>query len=64
MLKRFLKGPQTQPSFVFRSKRGTALRETSVLHTFLHPVLRTLGFLKLGCMRFVTAAIAGGNCPG
>src|SRR6267142_839621 len=43
-LKRFLKGPQTQTSFLFRSKRGTALRETCVLHTFLHPVLRTLGF--------------------
>lgn len=28
MLKRFLKGPQTQTSLVFRSKRGTALRET------------------------------------
>jgi integrase len=39
MLKRFLKGPQTQTSFVFRSKRGTALRETSVLHTFLHPCI-------------------------
>ena len=37
MLKRFLKGPQTQTSFAFRSRRGTALRETSVLHTFLHP---------------------------
>jgi integrase len=35
MLKRFLKGPQTQTSFVFRSKRGTVLRETSVLHKFL-----------------------------
>jgi hypothetical protein len=42
MLKRFLKGTQT--SFVFRSKRGTALCETCVLHRFLHPVLKTLGF--------------------
>ena len=64
MLKRFLKDSQTQTSFVFRSKRGTALRETSALHSFLHPVLRTLGFLKLRCMHFVTAVIAGGNCPG
>ena len=52
MLKRFLKGPQTQTSFVFRSKRGTALRETSVLHTFLHPVLRTLGFPQAGVHAF------------
>jgi len=44
MLKRFLKGSQTPTSLVFRSKRGTAPRETSVLHRFLHPVLRTLGF--------------------
>jgi hypothetical protein len=41
ILKRFLKGPQTQTSLVFRSKPGTALCETSVLHRFLHPVLRT-----------------------
>src|SRR5207248_10533947 len=52
MLKRFLKGPQTQTSFAFRSKRGTALRETSVLHTFLHPVLRTLGFPQAGMHAF------------
>jgi len=52
MLKRFLKGPQTQTSFVFRSKRGTALRETSVLHSFLHPVLRTLGFPQAGMHAF------------
>ena len=44
MLKRLLKGSQTQTSLVFRSKRGTALSETSVLHLFLHPVLRTLEF--------------------
>jgi len=52
MLKRFLKGPQTQTSLVFRSKRGTALRETSVLHRFLHPVLRTLGFPQAGMHAF------------
>ena len=52
MLKRFLKGPQTQTSFVFHSKRGTALRETSVLHAFLHPVLRTLGFPQAGMHAF------------
>lgn len=52
MLKRFLKGPQTQTSFVFRSKRETALRETCVLHRFLHPVLRTLGFAQAGMHAF------------
>src|SRR5271165_1149490 len=52
MLKRFLKGSQTQTSLVFRSKRGTALRETSVLHRFLHPVLRTLGFPQAGMHAF------------
>lgn len=52
MLQRFLKGPQTQTSFVFRSKRGTALRETSVLHRFLHPVLRNLGLPQAGMHAF------------
>jgi len=52
MLKGFLKGPQTQTSLVFRSMRGTALRETSVLHRFLHPVLRTLGFPQAGMHAF------------
>jgi hypothetical protein len=52
MLKRFLRGPQTQTAFVFRSKRGTALRETSVLHTILHPVLRTLGLPQAGMHAF------------
>ena len=42
ILKRFLKGPQTQTSFAFRSKRGTALRETSVLFGALIGIL----FLK------------------
>jgi len=51
-LKGFLKGPQTQTSFVFHSKRGTALREKSVLHRFLHPVLRTLGFSQAGMHAF------------
>jgi integrase len=64
MLKRFLKGPQTQTSLVFRSKPGTALRETYVLHRFLHPVLRTLGFPQAGMHAFRHGAIAGGNCPG
>ena len=52
MLKRFLKGAQVQSSLVFRSKRGTALRETSVLHRFLHPVLRTLGLRQAGMHAF------------
>jgi len=52
MLERFLKGPQTQTSFVFRSKPGTAQRETNVLHKFLHPGLRTLGFPQAGMHAF------------
>jgi integrase len=52
MLRRCLKGPQTQDSLAFRSKRGTALRETCVLHRFLHPVLRTLGFPQAGMHAF------------
>jgi integrase len=39
-LKRYLRGPQTASSLVFHSKRGTPLRETNVLHEFLHPVLK------------------------
>src|SRR5207247_2062773 len=52
MLNRFLMRSQNQISFPFRSKRGTALRETSVLHTFLHPVFRTLGFPQAGMHAF------------
>jgi integrase len=51
-LKRFLKGPQSQTSLVFCSKRETALRETSVLHRFLHPVLRVLGLPQAGTHAF------------
>jgi hypothetical protein len=66
MLKRFLKGPQAQTSFVFRSKRGTALRETSVcvLHTFLHPVLGTLGFPPAGMHAFRHGCNRRWDCPG
>ena len=52
MLKRFLKGLQTPTSFVFRSRRGSALRETSVLHSFLHPILRSLGYPQAGMHAF------------
>jgi integrase len=40
MLRSFLKGRQDLKSLVFHSKRVSALRETDVLHAFLHPVLR------------------------
>lgn len=52
MLERFLKGSQPPTSLAFRSKRGTALRETSVLPRFLHPALRTLGFPQAGMHAF------------
>jgi hypothetical protein len=63
MLKPFLRGPQNSSALVFRSKRGSPLRETNVLHEFLHPVLRLLSFHKPECLNSVTAAIAGGNFP-
>src|SRR5262249_15671004 len=46
VLKRFLKGPHHPQSVVFRSKRGSPLRETYVLHDILHPALKALGLLK------------------
>jgi integrase len=52
ILKRFLKGPQSPDSLVFRSWRGSPLRETNVLHEFLHPVLKALGFQQAGMHAF------------
>jgi integrase len=52
MLKRFLKRPQSPDSLVSRSKRGSPLRETNVLHDFLHPVLRSLGLPRAGMHAF------------
>ena len=52
MLKRFLKGNQSPSAFVFCSKRGSPLRETNVLHEFLHPVLKALGFPQAGMHAF------------
>ncbi len=52
MLKRFLKGLQNPNALVFRSKRGSPLRETNVLHEFLHPVLKALGFPQAGMHAF------------
>jgi hypothetical protein len=60
MLKRFLKGNQNPSAFVFCSKRRSPWRETNVLHEFLHPVLKALGFPQAG-MRSVTAAIGDRN---
>ena len=52
MLKRFLKGNQNPSALVFRSKRGSPSRETNVLHEFLHPVLKALGFPQAGMHAF------------
>jgi integrase len=51
-LKRFLNGPQSSSSLVFRSDRGSPLRETNVLHEFLHPVLKALGLPQAGMHAF------------
>jgi integrase len=51
-LKRFLKGSRDSSAFVFRSKRGSPLRETNVLHEFLHPVLKALGLPQAGMHAF------------
>jgi integrase len=52
LLKRFLKGNQNPSALVFRSKRGSPLRETNVLHEFLHPVLKALGLPQAGMHAF------------
>jgi integrase len=52
VLKRFLNGPQSSSSLVFRSDRGSPLRETNVLHEFLHPVLKALGLPQAGMHAF------------
>ena len=54
MLKKFLKRhPQPDPNeLIFRSRRGTSLPETNVLHDGLHPVLRALGLPKAGLHEF------------
>ena len=52
MRKRFLRGNQSPSAFVFCSKRGSPLRETNVLHEFLHPVLKALGFPQAGTHAF------------
>jgi hypothetical protein len=52
MLERFLKGNQNPTSLVFHSKRGSPLRETNVLHIFLHPILKTLKLPQAGMQAF------------
>jgi len=52
MLKPFLKGNQSPSTLVFRSKRGSPLRETNVLHEFLHPVLKAPGLPQAGMHAF------------
>ena len=52
MLRRFLKGVRNSSDLVFHSKRGSPLRETNVLHEFLHPSLKALGFPQAGMHAF------------
>src|SRR5713226_1948220 len=52
ILRRFLKGDRKSNDFVFHSKRGSPLRETNVLHEFLHPVLKALGLPQAGMNAF------------
>jgi integrase len=52
MLKRFLKGRRDPNALVFHSKRGSPLRETSVLNEILHPVLRALRLPQAGMHAF------------
>jgi integrase len=52
VLKRFLKGARKSNDFVFHSKRVSPLRETNVLHEFLHPVLKILGLPRAGMHAF------------
>jgi integrase len=52
ILRRFLKGVRNSNELVFHSKRGSPLRETNVLHEFLHPVLKALGLPQAGMHAF------------
>jgi integrase len=52
ILKRYIGGAQDSSSVVFRSNRGSPLRETNVLHEFLHPVLRALKLPQAGMHAF------------
>lgn len=52
MLQHYTRGAQDSSSLVFRSKRGSPLRETNVLHAFLHPVLRALKLPQAGMHAF------------
>jgi len=47
-----LKGPHSPDSLIFHSKRGSPLRETNVLHDFLHPALKALGLPQAGMHAF------------
>ena len=52
ILKRYTGGAQDSSGLVFRSNRGSPLRETNVLHEFLHPVLRALKLQQAGMHAF------------
>ncbi|MHB8500371.1 MAG: tyrosine-type recombinase/integrase [Candidatus Acidiferrales bacterium] len=51
-MKRYAGGSQDSSGSVFRSKRGSPLRETNVLHEFLQPVLRALKLPQAGMHAF------------
>jgi len=52
MLKRFLSGIRVATDFVFHSRRGAPLRETSVVTHGLHPALRAVGLPQAGLHAF------------
>jgi integrase len=52
ILRHFLKCARNSNDLVFHSKRGSPLRETNVLHEFLHLVLKTLGLPQAGMHAF------------
>jgi integrase len=52
MSKRLLKGRRDPNALVFHSKRGSPLRETTVLNEILHPVLSVLRLPQAGMHAF------------
>jgi integrase len=52
MLKRFLSGIRVATDFVFHSRRGSPLRETSLVTHGLHPALKAVGLPQAGMHAF------------
>jgi hypothetical protein len=61
-LKAFL-GSSLPDELIFRSRRGGALLETTILNQGLYPALKALGLPKAGCTDFEGVAIGDGNLP-